>query len=129
MAISTEAKAFLASPIAQKVVHDIYSGKVVFSIHATRSILADNYKPRAIEIYDPRKAPFLNHYRCLLFPFHYNMLLRPVDRLRVPRYGKILEFFKLACLMLIFTLCLASASYLVKFQVRFKRTGYIHRSR
>jgi hypothetical protein len=25
--------------------------------------LADNYKPRAIQIYDVRKAPFLNHYR------------------------------------------------------------------
>jgi hypothetical protein len=63
MAISTEAKAFLAAPVTQKVVTDIYAGKVVFSSAANRSILADNYKPRAIEIYDAKKGPFLDHYR------------------------------------------------------------------
>lgn len=63
MAIATEAKDFLASPIAQKVVNDIYSGRVVFTVTANRSILADNYKPRGIEIYDPKRTPFLDHYR------------------------------------------------------------------
>ena len=63
MAISTQAKAFLASPVTQQVVNDIYSGRVVYSVATYRSILADNYKPRAIEIYDPLSAPFLNHYR------------------------------------------------------------------
>ena len=63
MAISTDAKAFLSSPVTQKVVKDIYNGTVVFSHTAHRSILADNYKTRAIEIYDPQKAPFLDHYR------------------------------------------------------------------
>lgn len=63
MAISTDAKAFLSSPVTQKVVNDIYNGTVVFSHTAHRSILADNYKPRAIEIYDPQGAPFLDHYR------------------------------------------------------------------
>lgn len=63
MAIQTEAKDFLAAPIAQKVVNDIYSGRVVFSSVARRSILADNYKPRSIEIYDPNRSPFLDHYR------------------------------------------------------------------
>jgi hypothetical protein len=69
MAISTDAKAFLASPVTQKVVNDIYSGRVVFSVTANRSILADNYKPRAIEIYNPHNSPFLNHYRRVLY-FH-----------------------------------------------------------
>jgi hypothetical protein len=63
MAISTRAKNFLASPVTQQVVNDIYSGKVVFSVTAHRSILADNYKPRAIEIYNPLTKPFINHYR------------------------------------------------------------------
>lgn len=45
------------------MVNDIYSGRVVYSVATYRSILADNYKPRAIEIYDPLNAPFLNHYR------------------------------------------------------------------
>jgi hypothetical protein len=63
LAIATRAKAFLASPVTQNVINDLYSGNVVFPLNATRSILADNYKPRAIQIYDVRKAPFLNHYR------------------------------------------------------------------
>jgi hypothetical protein len=65
MAISTKAKAFLSSPVSQKVINDIYSGNVVFSMTANRSLLADNYKPRAIELYDYRAGPFLNHYRYL----------------------------------------------------------------
>jgi len=63
MAVSTNAKAFLACPVTQTVVNDIYSGRVVFSVAANHSILADNYKPRAIEIYNPHNAPFLDHYR------------------------------------------------------------------
>ena len=63
MAVSTNAKAFLACPVTQTVVNDIYSGRVVFSVAGNRSILADNYKPRAIEIYNPHNGPFLNHYR------------------------------------------------------------------
>ncbi|KAF8905041.1 receptor-activated Ca2+-permeable cation channel [Gymnopilus junonius] len=91
MAISTSAKAFLASPVTQQVVNDIYSGRVVFSVTANRSILADNYKPRAIEIYNPHNAPFLNHYR-----------------LRVPKYGTYLEFLNFALLLLTFVLCLSN---------------------
>jgi hypothetical protein len=64
MAISSSAKRFVASPIVQSVVNDIYSGRVIYSPSAHRSILADNYKLRAIEIYDSRNAPWLNHYRC-----------------------------------------------------------------
>jgi hypothetical protein len=63
MAISSSAKRFVASPIVQSVVNDIYSGRVVYSSSAHRSIVADNYKPRAIEIYDSRNASWLNHYR------------------------------------------------------------------
>ncbi|KAI9460358.1 hypothetical protein F5148DRAFT_983294 [Russula earlei] len=82
MAISSKAKRFVASPIVQSVVNDIYSGRVIYSPTANRSIVADNYKLRAIEIYDSRNAPWLNHYR-----------------LRVPRYGAILEFLNFAFLL------------------------------
>lgn len=91
MAIATEAKAFLASPVVQTIVNDIYAGRVVFSMSSNHSVLADNYKPRAIEIYDGRKAPSLDHYR-----------------LRVPRYGAILEFLNFALLLTTFLLCLSS---------------------
>ncbi|KAJ8521110.1 hypothetical protein ONZ45_g2146 [Pleurotus djamor] len=89
MAIATQAKHLVSSPIVQRVVNDIYSGRVVFSAVANRSILADNYKPRPIEIYDTRTAPFLDHYR-----------------LRVPRYGAILEFMNFSVLLVTFVLCL-----------------------
>ncbi|KAJ3516556.1 hypothetical protein NLJ89_g1051 [Agrocybe chaxingu] len=91
MAISTNSKSFLASPVTQKVVNDIYSGRVIFSVAAQRSILADNYKPRAIEIYNPQNSPFLDHYR-----------------LRVPKYGIYLEFLNFALLLLTFVLCLSN---------------------
>ncbi|KAI0750131.1 hypothetical protein C8Q80DRAFT_1233043 [Daedaleopsis nitida] len=89
MAIATESKAFLASPLVQSVVNDIYAGRMVFSMTSHRSVLADNYKPRSIEVYDVSKAPFLDHYR-----------------LRVPRYGAILEFINFALLLTTFLLCL-----------------------
>jgi len=91
MAISTKAKAFLSCPVSQKVVNDIYSGVVVFSMTGNHSVLADNYKPRAIEIYDYRDGPFLDHYR-----------------LRVPKYGAVLEFLNFALLLLTYVLCLSS---------------------
>ncbi|KAJ7158913.1 receptor-activated Ca2+-permeable cation channel [Mycena filopes] len=94
MAISTQAKQFISSPVSQKVVNDIYSGRIVFSTATTRSMLADNYKPKAITLYDSRDAPFLDHYR-----------------LRVPRYGAILEFLNFACLLLSFVLCLSNQDY------------------
>ncbi|KAI0787426.1 hypothetical protein C8Q74DRAFT_605518 [Fomes fomentarius] len=89
MAIATESKAFLASPLVQTVVNDIYSGRMVFTMTSHRSVLADNYKPRSIGVYDVTKAPFLDHYR-----------------LRVPRYGAILEFLNFALLLTTFLLCL-----------------------
>ena len=64
MAIATKAKQFVAAPLVQTVVNDVYCGKIVFSNVATsRSMLADNYKRKAIELYDHRDAPFLDHYR------------------------------------------------------------------
>ncbi|KAF9264785.1 receptor-activated Ca2+-permeable cation channel [Marasmius fiardii PR-910] len=91
MAIFTESKHFVSSPITQKVVNHIYSGQVVFSHTATRSILADNYKPRSIQIYDWTESPFLDHYR-----------------LRVPKYGAVLDFLNFAFLLMTFVLCLAN---------------------
>ncbi|KAJ7227072.1 receptor-activated Ca2+-permeable cation channel [Mycena pura] len=98
MAISTQAKHFIASPVSQKVVNEIYSGRIVFSSASTRSMLADNYKPKAITIYDCRDAPFLDHYR-----------------LRVPKYGAILEFLNFACLLFTFVLCLSKQGFDITF--------------
>ena len=68
-------------------------GRVIFSFPSTHALVKDNWKSREIEIYDPSDAPFLDHYR-----------------LRVPRYRTILEFLNLALLLILFVLCLTSAS-------------------
>jgi hypothetical protein len=67
MAIATRAKRFIASPVVQTVVNELYRGDVVFSMASHHSVLADNYKPRAIELYDAVNHPFLNHYRSIHF--------------------------------------------------------------
>ncbi|KAH7910209.1 hypothetical protein BJ138DRAFT_1153472 [Hygrophoropsis aurantiaca] len=89
MAIATKAKTFLALPIVQSVVNDIYTGRIVFSLLGNRAMVADNYKQRAIEIYDNRTAPFLDHYR-----------------LKVPRYSAILHFLNFTVLLATFIACL-----------------------
>lgn len=93
LAISTETKHFLASPLVQTLVNEIYSGRVVFSMTSNHSVLADNYKPRATDFYNVHNAPFLDHYR-----------------LRVPRYNAILEFLNFVMLLTLFLLALTSKS-------------------
>ena len=73
--------------------NDIYRGRIIFGTTSHNSVLADNYKPRSIEIYNVYNKPFLDHYR-----------------LRVPRYGAILEFINFAVLLSLFLLALSSES-------------------
>jgi hypothetical protein len=117
MAISSRAKRFVASPIIQSVVNDIYTGRVIYSSSAQRSIVADNYKPRVIKIYDSKNAPWLNHYRYgpsfFVATCHHDCKIF-TRRLRVPRYGAILEFLNFAFLLVLFILCL-SCKYLPSF--------------
>ena len=113
MAISTQAKAFLTSPVTQQVVNDIYSGRVVYSVATYRSILADNYKPRAIEIYDPLSAPFLNHYRSEIVPNIAPVVFKQnFYRLRAPKYRAYFEYVNFTLLLVAFLLCISSLSQL-----------------
>ncbi|KAF9514620.1 hypothetical protein BS47DRAFT_1294946 [Hydnum rufescens UP504] len=91
VAISTESKHFCSSPLVQNIITDIWMGRVVFSTSSTRSLVQDNYKSKAVSIYDPRDAPFFDHYR-----------------LRVPRYRAIMEFVNFAVLLFLFIVCLSS---------------------
>lgn len=121
MAIATESKRFLATPLAQTVVNDIYTGRVIYTVASTRSLIPDNYKQRQIEIYDPKKAPFLDHYR------HVTWYIQPRFskvrlRLRVPKYGAILEFLNFTMLILTFLLCLSSKS---RFKQSFPRKSTV----
>ncbi|KAG8693097.1 hypothetical protein FRC09_010733, partial [Ceratobasidium sp. 395] len=95
LAISSGAKRFIASPLVQTCVSDIYAGRVVFSAPATRgSLLADNYKQRHVQLFDFHQAGWLDHYR-----------------LRVPRYRAILEFTDFAILLFLFVLFLNNKNF------------------
>ena len=101
MAIATESKHFISSPLVQAIVNHIYNGRVVYSITSNNSVLADNYKPRAIDFYNAHRAPFLDHYR-----------------LRVPKYAAILEFLNFVALLFLFLLALSS-KYKVRTVIRY----------
>ncbi|KAG8997457.1 hypothetical protein FRB90_012495 [Tulasnella sp. 427] len=95
MAIMTESKYFLASPLVQEVINEIWSGRVLFSSSSNHSLLADNYKTRPIATYhDPKGAPFLDHYR-----------------LRVPKYRSLIELLNFSILLLLFVLCLSTRNF------------------
>ncbi|KAG8913899.1 hypothetical protein FRC01_004332, partial [Tulasnella sp. 417] len=95
MAIMTESKEFLASPLVQEVVNEIWSGRIRFSVASSHSLLADNYKTRPIAAYhNPKGAPFLDHYR-----------------LRVPKYRSLIESLNFSILLFLFVLCLATQDF------------------
>ncbi|KAG9085662.1 hypothetical protein FS749_004246 [Ceratobasidium sp. UAMH 11750] len=77
MAIVGNAKRFIKSSACQKVIDDIYWGRIVYQASADHSILADTYKLKPIHFYDPHRAPLLDHYR-----------------LKVPVVRSVLEYIK-----------------------------------
>ncbi|KLT45208.1 hypothetical protein CC85DRAFT_299674 [Cutaneotrichosporon oleaginosum] len=87
MAIISQSKAFIRSPSCQKVIEGIWSGKIVYTSLNTHALIQDNYKKRPIQIYNPHKAPFLDHYR-----------------LKVPKYRAILEYANFVILFLLYCL-------------------------
>ena len=93
LAIFSKAKKFIKSPLCQRCVSGIYEGRVVLSYQSTHAIVDDSYKKRPLGIYDPAKAPFLDHYR-----------------LRVPLIRNRIEFINFCLLLLFYVLCLASKS-------------------
>ncbi|BEJ16219.1 hypothetical protein CspHIS471_0508240 [Cutaneotrichosporon sp. HIS471] len=87
MAIISQSKAFIRSPSCQKVIEGIWSGKIVYTSLNTHALIQDNYKKRPIQIYNPHKAPFLDHYR-----------------LKVPKYRAILEYANFVILFVLYCL-------------------------
>lgn len=91
MAISTQSKRFLSSPLVQNVINDIWAGRILLSSATNNALVKDDYKTREITTYDFRNEPFLDHYR-----------------LRVPKYRAMLEFMNFALLLFFFVVCLSS---------------------
>jgi hypothetical protein len=61
MAILSEAKQFIATPIIQRVVNELYWGRITYLPPSHYSLLHDNYKLRGAELYSSRNRPLLDH--------------------------------------------------------------------
>lgn len=91
LAISSSAKRFISTPLCQRCIDGIWHGKVVLSpLQASHAILNDSYKKRPLSIYDPIKAPLLNHLR-----------------LRVPSIRSKLEFCTFVIILVLYVAALA----------------------
>ncbi|KZV94556.1 hypothetical protein EXIGLDRAFT_766972 [Exidia glandulosa HHB12029] len=89
MAIIGKAKRFIKSSACQKVIDHIWSGKCVYTAESTHSIISDTYKRNPIRMYDPHKAPLLDHYR-----------------LKVPAVRSVLEYCTFLILFVLFVVVL-----------------------
>jgi hypothetical protein len=89
VAIISESKTLLCSSACQKVVDAIYRGQVVYTPLSFIDILPDHYKHSPISLYDPRKAPLLNHYRLI-----------------VPRLRGMIEVSQFAVLLVLYVLAM-----------------------
>lgn len=63
LAIISGSKRFIRSPSCQKVIEGIWTGKIVYTSVNEHALIQDNYKKRPIQLYNPHKAPLLDHYR------------------------------------------------------------------
>ncbi|KAK5997836.1 hypothetical protein PT974_00199 [Cladobotryum mycophilum] len=82
LGIVSESKSLMSSPACQRVVRAVYNGQVVYTPLSFVDILPDHYKHHPVSLYDPRKAPLLNHYRLI-----------------VPRWRNIIEVLQFSILL------------------------------
>ncbi|KAM0328769.1 hypothetical protein ACHAQA_005182 [Verticillium albo-atrum] len=87
LAIVSESKSFINAPACRRVVNAVYEGRIVYTPSSFIDILPDRYHHRPITLYDPRKAPILNH-----------------RRLIVPRSRNAIEFFHFLILVVLYVL-------------------------
>ncbi|OCK74724.1 nonselective cation channel [Lepidopterella palustris CBS 459.81] len=95
VAIISESKSFLSSSACQRVVDAVYQGRVVYTPLSFVDILPDHYKHKPISLYDPRKAPLLNHYRLI-----------------VPRSRSIIEVCQFVVLLVLYILTMVHRNHL-----------------
>jgi hypothetical protein len=66
LAILSEAKSFISSTGCQRVVEAVYHGRIVYTPVSMVDILPDHYVRQPVSLYDPTKAPLLNHHRLIV---------------------------------------------------------------
>ncbi|KAK4960234.1 hypothetical protein LTR10_003127 [Elasticomyces elasticus] len=87
VAIVSESKNFLSSSACQKIVENVYRGRIIYTPTSFMDFLPDHYKNRGISLYDPRKAPYLNQYRLI-----------------VPRTRNVIEVVQFVVLLVLYVL-------------------------
>ncbi|KAH6608116.1 hypothetical protein Trco_004429 [Trichoderma cornu-damae] len=93
LAILSESKTLTSSPACLRVVDAVYEGRVVYTPISFVDILPDHYKHHPVSLYDPRKAPLLNHYRLI-----------------VPKWRNLLESAQFAALLALYVLTMVNRS-------------------
>ncbi|KAH7318396.1 nonselective cation channel [Stachybotrys elegans] len=66
LAILSEAKTFISSTGCQRVVDAVYHGRIVYTPVSMVDILPDHYVHQPVSLYNPSKAPLLNHHRLIV---------------------------------------------------------------
>ncbi|KAF2857808.1 receptor-activated Ca2+-permeable cation channel [Piedraia hortae CBS 480.64] len=93
VAIVSEAKIFLSTSACQKIVDNVYRGRIIYTPTTFLDILPDRYKTRVISLYDPRRAPLLNQYRLI-----------------VPRTRNVIEACQFIVLVILYVLMMTNKS-------------------
>ncbi|KAK3318932.1 hypothetical protein B0H66DRAFT_603494 [Apodospora peruviana] len=65
-AILSESKILIGSLACQRVVDAVFRGVVVYTPASFIDILPDHYKQHPVSLYEPRRAPVLNHRRLIV---------------------------------------------------------------
>ncbi|KAM0542989.1 hypothetical protein ACHAPJ_012546 [Fusarium lateritium] len=63
LSIISESKNFISSSGCRRVIDAIYHGQIVYTPLSFVDILPNHYEYRPVSLYEPRKAPLLNHHR------------------------------------------------------------------
>lgn len=96
VAIVSEAKNFLSASACQKIVDNVYRGRIIYTPTSFIDILPDHYKNRGISLYDPRRAPYLNQYRLI-----------------VPRTRNIIEVVQFIILLVLYMVMMANREHII----------------
>jgi hypothetical protein len=96
VAIVSEAKNFLSTSACQKIVENVYRGRIIYTPTSFIDIIPDRYKNRGISLYDPRRAPYLNQYRLI-----------------VPRTRNIIEASQFIILLILYMIMMASRERII----------------
>lgn len=91
VALISRSKSFLSSTASQRVVDAIYQGQITYTPTTFLDIIPDRYKNQPVSLYDPSKAPLLNHYRLI-----------------VPRIRNVLDIFEFMLLLFLYILVMSN---------------------